>query len=85
MGQVLSVPGPFLDVRVIYRGQVDGTVDLNDPNTAVKPPGNRRESARYHEKVPDSANSVPDKAEKVPDTMKKCRIVLMKCRIKQEK
>jgi hypothetical protein len=34
-------------------------------------PLNRRETARYHEKVPDSANSVPDKAEKVPDTMKK--------------
>ena len=39
---VLPVPGPFLDVSVIYRGQVDGTVDLNDPNTAVKPPLNRR-------------------------------------------
>ena len=32
------------DLRInIYRGQVDGTVvDLNDPNTAVNPPGNRR-------------------------------------------
>ena len=30
----------------IYRGQVDGTiVDLNDPNAAVKPPVNRRETA----------------------------------------
>ena len=50
----------------IYRGQVDGTiVDLNDPNTAVKPPLNRRETA---DKVPDSANGVPDKTEKVPDS-----------------
>ena len=33
----------------IYRGQVDGTVDLNDLNNAVKPPLNRRETA---DKVP---------------------------------
>ena len=42
--------GGEVDLRInIYRGQVDGTVDLNDPNTAVKPPLNRRETA---DKVP---------------------------------
>lgn len=35
--------GGEVDLRInIYRGQVDGTVDLNDLNNAVKPPGNRR-------------------------------------------
>ena len=44
--------GGEVDLRInIYRGQVDGTVDLNDPNTAVKPLGNRRETA---DKVPAS-------------------------------
>ena len=33
----------------IYRGQVESTVDLNDPDTAVKLPINRRETA---DKVP---------------------------------
>ena len=39
--------GGKIDLRInIYRGQVDGTiVDLNDPNAAVKPPVNRRETA----------------------------------------
>ena len=43
--------GGEVDLRInIYRGQVDGTVvDLNDSNTAVKPPLNRRETA---DKVP---------------------------------
>ena len=45
----------------IYRGQVDGTVDLND---AIKVPDTI-------DKVPDSASRVPDKAEKVPDTIEK--------------
>ena len=39
--------GGKIDLRInIYRGQVDCTiVDLNDPNAAVKPPVNRRETA----------------------------------------
>ena len=42
--------GGEVDLRInIYRGQVDGTVDLNSPNTAVKLPLNRRETA---DKVP---------------------------------
>ena len=42
--------GGEVDLRInIYRGQIDGTVDLNASNTAVKPPENRRETA---DKVP---------------------------------
>ena len=42
--------GGEVDLRInIYRGQVDGTGDLKDPNTAVKLPLNRRETA---DKVP---------------------------------
>ena len=38
--------GGEVDLRInIYRGQIDGTVDLNVSNTAVKPPLNRRETA----------------------------------------
>ena len=48
----------------MYRGQVDGTVDLNDLNNAIKVPNTI-------DKMPDSNNKVPDKAEIVPDTMKK--------------
>ena len=33
--------GGEVDLRInIYRGQIDGTVDLNDPDTAGKPPLN---------------------------------------------
>ena len=48
----------------IYRGQVDGTVDLNDLNNAIKVPDTV-------DKMPDSDNKVPDKTEIVPDNMKK--------------
>ena len=42
--------GGEVDLRInIYRGQVDGTVDFNTINTAVKPPTNRRQTA---DKVP---------------------------------
>ena len=42
--------GGEVDLRInIYRGQVDGTVDFNTLNTAVKPPLNRRQTA---DKVP---------------------------------
>ena len=57
--------GGKIDLRInIYRGQVDGTVDLNALNTAVKAPDTI-------DKMPDSGNEVPDKTETVPDTMKK--------------
>ena len=64
MGQVLPVPGPFLDVSVIYRGQVDGTVDLNN---AIKVP----DSANS---VPDKAEKVPDTMKKCRIVLMKCRI-----------
>ena len=42
--------GGEVDLRInIYRGQIDGTVDRNASNTAVKSPLNRRETA---DKVP---------------------------------
>ena len=57
--------GGEVDLRInIYRRQVDGIVDLNDLNNAIKVPDTI-------DKVPDSAGRVPDKAEKVPDTMKR--------------
>ena len=57
--------GGEVDLRInIYRGQVDGTVDLNDLNNAIKMPDTI-------DKMPDSANGVPDKTGKVPDTMGK--------------
>ena len=57
--------GGEVDLRInIYRGQVDGTVDLNDLNNAIKVPDTI-------DKMPDSANGVPDKTGKVPDTMGK--------------
>ena len=45
----------------IYRGQVDGTVDLNDLNNAIKVPDTI-------DKVPDSDNEVPDTMKKMPDS-----------------
>ena len=45
--------GYEIDLRInIYRDQIDGTVDLNDPNTADKLPTNRRQTA---DKVPANA------------------------------
>ena len=57
--------GGEVDLRInIYRCKVDGTVDLNDLNNAIKMPDTI-------DKMPDSANGVPDKTGKVPDTMGK--------------
>ena len=54
--------GGEVDLRInIYRGQVDGTVGLNN---AIKVPDTIG-------KMPDSRNKVPDKTEIVPDNMKK--------------
>ena len=57
--------GGEVDLRInIYRGQVDGTVDLNDLNNAIKVPDTI-------DKMPDNGDEVPDKTGIVPDTMKK--------------
>ena len=54
--------GGEVDLRInIYRGQVDGTVDLNDLNNAIKVPDTI-------DKMPDSGNEVPDTTEKMPDS-----------------
>ena len=51
--------GGEVDLRInIYRGQVDGTVDLND---AIK-------VSDTIDKMPDSGNEVPDTTEKMPDS-----------------
>ena len=57
--------GGEVDLRInIYRRQVDGIVDLNDLNNAIKVPDTI-------DKMPDSDNKVPDKTEIVSDNMKK--------------
>ena len=53
--------GGEVDLRInIYRGQVDGTVDLNDLNNAIKVPDTI-------DKMPDSGNIHYTKWEKYPD------------------
>ena len=52
----------------IYRGQVDGTVDLNDLNNAIKVPDSDNEVPDTMKKMPDSDNEVPDTTEKMPDS-----------------
>ena len=64
--------GGEVDLRInIYRGQVDGTGDLNAPNTAVKPPLKCRILLIRCRIVPAKCRIVPAK----------CRILLIKCRI----
>ena len=54
--------GGEVDLRInIYRGQIDGTVDLNN---AIKVPDTIDEMS-------NSGNEVPDKTKTVPDTMKR--------------
>lgn len=61
--------GGEVDLRInIYRGQVDGTVDLNN---AIKVPDTISKVPDTIGKMPDSGNKVPDKTEIVPDNMKK--------------
>ena len=68
--------GGEVDLRInIYRGQVDGTVDLNDLNTAVKPPLKCRILLIKCRIVPAKCRIVPAK----------CRILLIKCRIMSNK
>lgn len=52
----------------IYRGQVDGTVDLNDLNNAIKVPDKTEIVPDNMKKMPDSGNEVPDTTEKMPDS-----------------
>ena len=57
--------GGEVDLRInIYRGQVDGTVDLNN---AIKVPDTIG-------KMPDSGNEVPDTTEKIPDSEREQQI-----------
>mgnify|MGYP000082635398 FL=1 len=74
MEQVLPVPSPFLDVRVIYRGQVDGTVDLND---AIKVPDSANSVPDKAEKVPDTMKKMPNSSNEMPDTAGKIGLSLL--------
>ena len=58
--------GGEVDLRInIYRGQVDGTVDLNN---AIKVPDKTEKMPDTMKKMPDSDNEVPDTIEKMPDS-----------------
>ena len=64
--------GGEVDLRInIYRGQVDGTVDLNDAikvsDTIDKMPDSADEMPDTMKKMPDSSDGMPDKTEKMPD------------------
>lgn len=57
--------GGEVDLRInIYRGQVDGTVDLNNAIKVLDTIG----------KMPDSGNEVPDTTEKIPDSEREQQI-----------
>ena len=68
--------GGEVDLRInIYRGQVDGTVDLNErnnvikvPDTIDKMPDSTNGVPDIIEKMPGSSNGVPDMTEKMPDS-----------------
>ena len=58
-----------VDLRInIYRGQVDGTVDLNN---AIKVPDTIDEMPDKTETVPDTMKKMPDSGNEVPDTIAK--------------
>ena len=65
--------GGEVDLRInIYRGQVDGTVDLNNaikvPDTIDEVPDKTKTVPDTMKKMPDSGNEVPDTIEKMPDS-----------------
>ena len=65
--------GGEVDLRInIYRGQVDGTVDLNNaikvPDTIDEMPDRTETVPDTMKKMPDSGNEVPDTIEKMPDS-----------------
>ena len=64
--------GGEVDLRInIYRGQVDGTVDLNDLNNAIKVPDTIDKMPNKTEIVPDNIKKMPDSGNEVPDTTEK--------------
>ena len=62
----------------IYRGQVDGTVDLNNaikmPDSGNKVPDKIETVPDTMKKMPDSGNEVPDTTEKIPDSEREQQI-----------
>ena len=64
--------GGEVDLRInIYRGQVDGTVDLNDLHNAIKVPNTIDKMPDSNNKVPDTMKKIPDSDNEVPDTIDK--------------
>ena len=51
--------------------QVDGTVDLNDLNNAIKVPNTIDKMPDSIEKMPDTAKEMPDSSDGVPDKTEK--------------
>ena len=52
---------------ILIERQVDGTVDLNDLNNAIKVSNTIDKMQDSNNKVPDKAEIVPDKTEEMPD------------------
>ncbi len=64
--------GGEVDLRInIYRRQVDGTVDLNDLNNAIKVPDTIDKMPDSDNKVPDNMKKMPNSGNEVPDTTEK--------------
>lgn len=62
--------GGEVDLRInIYRGQIDGTVDLKALNNVDKMPDSAYEMPNTPEKVPNTIEKIPDSADEMPDTM----------------
>ena len=64
--------GGEVDLRInIYRGQIGGTVDLNELNNVDKMPDTIEKMPDSANGVPNTIGKVPDSADKVPDTMER--------------
>ena len=67
--------GGEVDLRInIYRGQIDGIVDLNDSNRNLNDPNSADKMPDNTIKVPNSADEVPDNTIKMPDSEQEQRI-----------
>ena len=56
---------------ILIERQVDGTVDLNDLNNAIKVPNTIDKMPDSIEKMPDTAKEMPDSSDGVPDKTEK--------------
>ena len=56
---------------ILIERQVDGTVDLNDLNNAIKVPNTIDKMPDSIEKMPDTAKEIPDSSDGMPDKTEK--------------